>query len=160
MSKKYIKILIGSTLILVIGIFCFVKFTEIKTYKILDISKISEIKLNEKINNQKITEPKTLANSILGIDVSLRIFDKTYTTNIKDNSSTVYDAMVKIKNENPDFDFKGKEYSSLGIFIDEINGVKSSTGKYWMYYINNKKASVGVSNYIIKNGDIISWKQE
>jgi hypothetical protein len=50
--------------------------------------------------------------------------------------------------------------SGLGNFIDEINGIKGTKGRYWIYYINNKKASVGVSKYFVKNGDIIKWSQE
>ena len=58
------------------------------------------------------------------------------------------------------FTFNYKEYSGLGIFIDEINGVKGGQGGYWIYYINNKEANVGVSNYILKDGDSVLWKQE
>ena len=48
----------------------------------------------------------------------------------------------------------------MGSFVTGINNNKGSPGKYWIYYVNDKKASVGVSNYILKEGDIINWKQE
>ena len=69
--------------------------------------------------------------------------------------------MSQIKEENKnDFDFEYNEYPYLGIFINGINGAVGSPGAYWIYYVNDKEASVGVSNYIINEGDIINWKQE
>ena len=54
--------------------------------------------------------------------------------------------------------FEGKEYPALGFFVTEINGLKSGGGKNLMYYINGTEASLGVSSYIIKEGDSIEWK--
>jgi hypothetical protein len=59
--------------------------------------------------------------------------------------------------------FSSRDYGGdLGHLVEEINGIRSSTRdkKYWIYYINGKKASIGVSNYIVRPGDIISWKYE
>jgi len=89
--------------------------------------------------------------------VTLLINDGKYTTNISDEIN-VYDIMNKLKTEGK-VDFKEKNYSGMGKFIEEINGIKNGE-KYWIYYVNNKKANVGVSNYKINKGDIISWKYE
>ena len=76
-----------------------------------------------------------------------------------DNTETnVYDFMSKMQKEGK-IDFKYKEYSGMGKFIEEINGIKNEN-KNWIYYVNNIKADVGVSNYKINNGDIVSWKYE
>jgi hypothetical protein len=92
--------------------------------------------------------------------ISLIVQNKTYTIQIKDGS-TVYDAMNIAQNmTDNNFSFKAKEYPNLGIFIEEINGIGGRSGKYWIYYVNNKEASVGVSKYIIKSGDIITFQQE
>ena len=56
--------------------------------------------------------------------------------------------------------FKEKNYLGMGKFVEEINGVKSNGEKYWIYYVNNKKANIGISNYKINEGDIVSWKYE
>ena len=58
------------------------------------------------------------------------------------------------------FTFSGKEYPSLGFFIEEINGKKNdpTNDTYWLYYINGQLANIGISNYQIKQGDIIEWK--
>jgi hypothetical protein len=96
------------------------------------------------------------------IKVSLVVLDKRYETEIKMDAS-VFEVMKKIQRENTDsnlFDFKYIRNANLGNFITEINGNYGTPGKYWIYYVNSKKASVGVSNYILKDGDIISWSQE
>ncbi len=88
---------------------------------------------------------------------TLNVFDKSYSIKIEEGSS-LYDAMKNIKDNT--FSFNGVEHSGLGYFVNEINGVTGGSGKYWIYYVNDQEASVGVSNYILKDGDIISWKQE
>jgi len=66
----------------------------------------------------------------------------------------VYDFMVKLREEGK-INFKDKTYSGMGKLIKEINGIKNSS-----YYVNGKKATIGVSNYQIKPGDVVSWKYE
>jgi len=56
-------------------------------------------------------------------------------------------------------DFKDKTYSGMGKLIEEINGI-SNGDKYWIYYVNGQKANIGISNYKIKAGDVVSWKYE
>lgn len=132
---------------------------ELKQNKIDNNSLGNEIKI--KIPTEEITkiEEPEISEDINSIKATLFVFDKKYEVSIRENSS-VYDAMTKIKNENQDFDFNYKDYPSLGIFVYKINGVKESPNKYWIYYINNIEASVGVSNYILKDGDSILWMQE
>jgi hypothetical protein len=60
------------------------------------------------------------------------------------------------------FIFSTKNYPGMGQFVEEINGIKNDfkQNKYWIYYINNKSAIAGISQYIIQQGDIIEWKYE
>jgi hypothetical protein len=50
----------------------------------------------------------------------------------------------------------------LGVFIDEIQGIKNDTSNnmYWMFYVNNKMAEVGVSAYRLSDNDVVEWKYE
>ncbi|MFZ2072708.1 MAG: DUF4430 domain-containing protein [Minisyncoccia bacterium] len=110
--------------------------------------------------------PKTINNNTLlkqnspdpnSKIITLLINEAKYTTNISEETS-VYDFMDKLRTEGK-IDFKDKTYSGMGKFIEEINGIKNGE-KYWIYYVNNKKANIGVSNYKINEGDIVSWKYE
>jgi len=71
---------------------------------------------------------------------------------------SIYDFMTQLQNEGK-ITFKEKTYAGMGKFIEEINGIKNGE-KNWIYYVNNKKAEIGVSNYQINIGDIVSWKYE
>lgn len=77
-------------------------------------------------------------------------------------NSTVYDLMKQAQFQDQNFSFGGKEFSGLGFFVEEINGVSQNPkqGYYWIYYVNGKAASLGVSQYKIKNNDIINWRYE
>jgi len=50
-----------------------------------------------------------------------------------------------------------------GGFVESINGFKSSIdsngqgGIGWIYYVNEKEASVGAVDYLINKGDKIRW---
>lgn len=72
---------------------------------------------------------------------------------------TVYDFMDKLRREGK-INFTEKNYTGLGKFIEEINRIKGSNGKFWIYYVNGKKAGTGVSNYKIHPEDVVTWKFE
>ena len=73
--------------------------------------------------------------------------------------TNVYDFMDNLRNEGK-INFTDKTYTGMGKFIDSINGVRGDGTQNWIYYVNGKKAEIGVSNYKINKGDIVSWKYE
>ena len=89
--------------------------------------------------------------------VTLEINGIKYENEISEEIS-VYDFMYNLRTKG-EIDFKEKTYSGIGKFIEEINGIKNGE-KYWIYYVNGEKATIGVSNYKINEGDIVSWKYE
>ncbi len=100
-----------------------------------------------------IPEKNTLSVTIIinGQNYSLLMAEK----------STAYDAMAQLVDEKK-ITAIFKPFSSLGYFVDEIDGVKTdkNAGKYWIYYLNSKPAQTGISNYILKNNDSLTWKYE
>ena len=104
---------------------------------------------------QTITPPTTDA-----IDVSLVVSGKTYSVKLQETNN-VLDLMKFADEMNDDFTFESKVFEGLGEYIDSINGVKGGTdNKYWIYYINGKLSQVGVSEYKLKDKDVIEWKFE
>ena len=73
--------------------------------------------------------------------------------------TSVYNFMDRLRSEGK-ITFTDKTYSGMGKFIEEINGLKNNGNQSWIYYVNEIEAQVGVSNYKINKGDIISWKYE
>jgi len=76
-----------------------------------------------------------------------------------ESGASFYDVLLQAK-ENGKIEFAGKNYPGLGFFITDIGTLHAGSGKYLLYYVNGKEATVGISSYVLKNGDIIEWKLE
>lgn len=78
-----------------------------------------------------------------------------------DEAKTAHQVMQQAADQ-CQFGYQTKQYASLGVFVDGIAGVVSdkSAGLYWIFYVNGKKANVGVSSYVLQPGDELSWKFE
>lgn len=109
----------------------------------------------ENINN---TKDQTKNKEIFENNVFLEISGVKYGGIVADEV-TIYDFMNNLR-ANGTIVFKEKNFTGMGKFIEEINGVGSNNQKYWIYYVNGVKAKTGISNYKIKPGDVVSWKLE
>ena len=115
----------------------------------------------DKANVTSLNQPDAVQSQIAQtLSVTLEVADKKYQTQVP-AGSTVYDLM-KILQLEQNLQFVVKEYSGLGAFVEEINGLKndSTANKYWLYYINSQPAQVGISNYQLQANDLISWRYE
>lgn len=56
--------------------------------------------------------------------------------------------------------FSGREFPSLGFFVESIDGVSNAGGKYWILYHNGAQSQIGASNATISPGDVIEWRYE
>ena len=72
-------------------------------------------------------------------------------------NAPLYDSLVAAQKSGL-ITFTGREYSGLGFFVTDIGTLHGGDGKNLLYYINGKEASVGVSTYIPKNGDVVEWR--
>lgn len=118
------------------------------------IQPVTYVEESEVVNIRNNIDDKKLENFVI-----LDVLDQSYQIQIKEGD-TVYNAMQSLDDINKSFSFGGKKYIGLGFFVNTINGIKGSSGLYWIYYVNGEEASVGVSKYILKSGDIITWNQE
>lgn len=157
MSKKLKLILIIISTITFIVFFAFIYSKENTTIvspdKILfqkkEIIKSEEIKKTTKQNSKPITYENTENITIIAGEekINLSIPANTF----------FYDALIQAQNAEA-MTFSGKNYPGLGFFITNIGKLNAGDGKYLLYYINGKEASVGVSSYSPKDGDVIEWK--
>jgi hypothetical protein len=143
MKKNKSKILI-LVLIIVLTLFFDISFLSYKT-------------------NLKENSPPPLSSPLirgrLGRGLAILEIDGTKYQSQIEGETNIADFMKKLRNEGK-IKYKEKNYIGMGEFIEEINGIKNSGEKNWIYYVNGEKAKVGVSNYKINNGDIVSWKYE
>jgi hypothetical protein len=133
--------------------------TIVKTPKKI-LEKQNIISLPPEVESEEEPKKKVEKQTEIGNKTILKINNTQHETILPKNSN-VYDLMKKLSEET-DFSFSGGEYSGLGYFVEEINGIKNNnkTGQYWIYYVNDESAKVGISNYIINKNDIIEWKYE
>ena len=89
------------------------------------------------------------------------IIESEKITGIFQEGDSLYDSLLKMK-EKGMIDFQEKNFSSLGSYIYSINNISENKrdGEYWIYYVNEDRAKVGVSNYFLKKKDEIRWQLE
>lgn len=92
---------------------------------------------------------------------TLKVSAQSYEISFDKEGITLESLMKKLQSES-DFRFSGVNYSSMGFFVNEINGIKNDNkqGKYWVYYLNGQSAQAGVSIQKINSGYNIEWKYE
>ena len=76
-------------------------------------------------------------------------------------NSTVYDALLELASDKK-ITVEFKSFNGLGYFVESLNGQSSNKikGQYWIFSINGVKSQVGISGYILKQDDVITWKYE
>ncbi|MBU2566287.1 DUF4430 domain-containing protein [Patescibacteria group bacterium] len=93
--------------------------------------------------------------------LTLQVNDKSYSIPFRDHL-TVYDLMLGIQNKE-DFTFDGKDYGpDMGFFVQKINEKTNDVDNnlYWVFYLNDQKASTGISATYLNPNDTITWKYE
>ncbi len=97
----------------------------------------------------------------LPYSATITVNQKNYTVDFEKEGTILKDLLDKLQTES-DFTFSGINYSGLGFFITEINGIKNDNkqGKYWVYYLNGQSAQAGISVQKINSGDNIKWSYE
>lgn len=103
------------------------------------------------INNKTNDEiSKNLKN------IEILVYDRAealiYETKAETEEEKLLEALKKI--DGLEIESESSEY---GEFITSINGQKQEDNYFWNYYINEDYATVGVSQYIIKENDIFKF---
>ena len=82
--------------------------------------------------------------------------EQSYTQSAYEDE-TAFDILNKLKMENKiEFEYTTFDF---GVMVDSINGVKADSKKeFWQLLVNGKPSNVGVSDYKIKEGDILSFE--
>ncbi|OGH76574.1 MAG: hypothetical protein A3F22_04510 [Candidatus Magasanikbacteria bacterium RIFCSPHIGHO2_12_FULL_41_16] len=138
------------------------KSISVPTNQNYDTENKNENNTSTQTNSPKTIEQKPNADALEKNLIAAKIIigENEYLINVTPSSS-VYDALIQM-NKSGQASFNFKEFSGLGYFVEGINGKTSDKlrGRYWIYYINGVKAQMGISQYILKSNDIITWKYE
>lgn len=115
---------------------------------VINSTKISASSVFETIAEKKVT---TISCTIVVKDQTVALSVPTQTT--------LYDALLSAQKMG-EIIFSGKQFPSLGFFVTDIGTLHAGEGKNLIYYINGKEATVGITSYVLHDGDAIVWKLE
>lgn len=119
---------------------------------------ISPIPVKKDSEVNKIGPEKETASLKNTENIIIILGEETINLSVPQNT-LFYDALAQARNQGQ-ITFDGKNYPGLGFFITDIGTLHAGGGKNLLYYINGEEATVGVSSYTLKDGDIIEWKLE
>jgi len=142
--------------------FAYVKEKKIVVENIIQESTVLSLEINNKSKTQienSTPSPASTESTDKNTESATVIAGNTTAYLSFPPNTVFYDALVQAKNQGQ-IVFNGKNYLGLGFFITDIETLHSGGGKDLLYYVNGKEATVGVSSYTLKNGDIIEWKLE
>jgi len=84
---------------------------------------------------------------------------KKFCVEYKEGESA-FGVLKRLDRESEDFSFSYDE-SDLGVFITSINNYHPDiTSKFWAFLINGEMSIVGVSDYIVREGDELGFRVE
>ncbi|HPS21699.1 MAG TPA: DUF4430 domain-containing protein [Candidatus Paceibacterota bacterium] len=165
-SKRKIRRLIPIIILLVISFFLITKFQKNTQPKIQNENvPVEQQQTNNSISStsstEKSVEEKVSENILASSNKQFATLEinGTKTESELTESGTIYDFMKKARTDGK-INFEEKNYAAMGAFVEEINGIKNNGEENWIYYVNNAKANIGISNYKLKPGDTVSWKFE
>jgi hypothetical protein len=104
------------------------------------------------------TDNEQISETIGQIETTLRItggdLNESYTM-IVDEGATAYDQITRAAIDE-ELTLDMKEYGGKP-FLNAINGI-SSEGYYWSFMVNGSEAAVGIADYTLKPGDVITYE--
>jgi len=160
MKKKFrYIILIVYLVIIFVLIFLVIKnnflYKKIPVTPVLENNKITTQEKNKVAAEEQVKEnKKDKANN--EISSTIVVGELKLQTNFEVGKS-LYDVLVMEKN-NGRLNLVGKDFSGLGFFVSSIGALKETSDKHLIYFVNGKSPSVGISNYILKDKDVIEWQ--
>lgn len=112
------------------------------------------------------TATSTLATSTASISTAtnaaemaeLKVGTSTYSLPVHANETAL--DLMRTAASSTSFRFSGKEYPSMGLFVDSIDGIPSHNGMDWFLYLNGKSSELGASEAPVHAGDVVEWRFE
>lgn len=57
-------------------------------------------------------------------------------------------------------DVETQNFDGIGELVSSINGIASTSDRFWIYYVNGEQGQVGAGAYVTKSTDTIEWRYE
>lgn len=83
---------------------------------------------------------------------------KSYTLKFTEGE-TAFEAMQDLKHQDQSFTFDYENFEGLGAFVSSINGITADpNSEFISFQVNGQDSMEGISSYILKKGDKLSFK--
>src|SRR3990167_986508 len=146
-TQKIILGIIGVIIIAIIGVWGFLPASRQGSQNI----NINQNTNSGAVNNQEIT-----IQTSLQIDRQDGSTVKIFGVKMEKDSTALGQLQKAAGDNNIPLEIKTE---SFGSYVDSLDGLKGGTdGKYWMYSVNGKEASVGADQYKLAEGDVAEWR--
>jgi hypothetical protein len=122
---------------------------------VVDIPQQSTVSVQPRASFEAPAPTPRTSTPICSSTIRITIESAVYETCIEDGVSLL-SAMQTATSDG--LVFTGKEYPSLGFFVESINGKHAENGYYWFLYVNGESSSAGVSETVVRAGDSIEWR--
>lgn len=102
----------------------------------------------------------TVANSPEQKSAKATLEAGTSTYSLPLSTNETVENLMQYAASTTNFRYTGKEYPSMGLFVESINGRKNTGGMGWFLYVNGTSSELGASSVIVHPGDTIEWRYE
>ena len=149
-TQKIILGIIGAAIIAIIGIWGF------SQNKSSVVNNNQNISINQNANSGAVNNQEITIQTSLQIDRQDGSTVKVFGVKMEKDSTALGQLQKAAGDNNIPLEIKTE---SFGSYVDSLDGLKGGTdGKYWMYSVNGKEASVGADQYKLAEGDVAEWK--
>jgi len=156
-TQKIILGIIGVIIIAVIGILAFLPVGRNGGQnKSSIVNNNQNISINQNTNSGAVNNQEATIQTSLQIDRQDGSTVKVFSVKMEKDSTALGQLQKAAGDNNIPLEIKTE---SFGSYVDSLDGLKGGTdGKYWMYSVNGKEASVGADQYKLTEGDVAEWR--
>ena len=107
--------------------------------------------------NTSVPAQQNIQNAEISVSLSI---DGLYETKLFNAQSgeTVLSLLQRLNMTDPRLALGVKEYSGLGVLVENIGKLRNGTdNKYWQYTVNGVMPQIGANKFTLSNGDQIKW---
>ena len=154
-TQKIILGIIGAAIIAIIGIWGFSEISPIGPGG-MPKDEYNRAELNQNANFGAANNQEITIQTSLQIDRQDGSTVKVFSVKMEKDSTSLGQLQKAAWDNNIPLEIKTE---SFGAYVDSLDGLKGGTdGKYWMYSVNGKEASVGADQYKLAEGDVAEWR--
>ena len=111
--------------------------------------------------SKDFNEQESATNTPLKTDSVLLVINygedniSTYSVDFESGKTVL--SLLKDITEKENITLETKQYD-FGIFVESINGKKSTNETAWIYFVNGESGQIAADQQQVNSGDIVEWK--